>query len=312
MMKKILLIFSVLQMSISFSQYPTTDIYMLKMKPQKKQIKLSHLTKISDNEGYDNQPYFTPDGKDILFVSEVKGQKQTDVYQYHIGKMGKNKVNQVTNTPESEFSPKFNPKTHRISTVRIETDKDSTQRFWDLSIMYGKYYKALKEREFVISEQLKGIGYYDWINKDEAAVFIVGEKKHALYRFDTRFPAQKKQIHDNAGRAILKVPHKNAVTFVSKSETSWRIMQYNFDTDSLTEITATLPECEDFCWHPKGYLLAGDKGKLYAFYPTKKKDNLGWVQVADLAEQGIGEFYRLTVNKRGNRMAIVTFTGKKP
>lgn len=295
-----------------FAQYPQTDVYMLKIKPKKQQIQVSHLTQISDNEGYDNQPYFTPDGKDIFFVSQVKGQTQTDVYQYHIHQAGHRKVRQVTNTPESEFSPKFNPKTHRISAVRIETDKDSTQRFWDLSVMYGKYYKALREREFVISEQLKGIGYYDWVNKEEAAVFIVGEKKHALYRFDTRFPAQKQPIHDNVGRAILKVPHKNAITFVSKSENNWKIMKYDFGKDSLTEVVATLPECEDFCWHPKGYLLAGDKGKLYAFYPKKKKDNPGWVQVADLTALGISDFYRLTVNKRGNRMAIVTFTGKKP
>lgn len=306
MMKHILFTFLAVQIGTALGQYPQTDVYMLKMKAKKQQISLSHLTKISDNEGYDNQPYFTPDGKDIFFVSQIKGEVQTDIYQYHIGN---GKLHQVCHTPESEFSPKFNPKNHRISTVRIETDKDSTQRFWDLSIIDGKYYKALTEREFVISEQLKGIGYYDWVNKDEAAVFIVGEKKHALYRFDARFPAEKKLIHDNVGRAILKMPHKNAVTFVSKSESAWKIMKYDFTNDSLSEICVTLPECEDFCWHPKGYLLAGNKGKLYAYYLHKSTE---WVQVADLSEQGIGEFYRLTVNKKGNRLAIVTFTGKKP
>lgn len=310
MIKHILLTVFICQIGSSFAQYPQTDIYLLKMKGKKWKIQLSDLTKISDNEGYDNQPYFTPDGKDILFVSQVNGQTQTDIYQYHIAN---GKVNQVCQTPESEFSPKFNPKTHRISTVRIETDKDSTQRFWDLSVKDGKYYKALREREFVISEQLKGIGYYDWVNREEAAVFIVGEKKHALYRFDTRFPAQKKLIHDNVGRAILKVPGENAISFVSKSTDEWEIMKYDFTKDTLTRLIGTLPKCEDFCWHPKGYLLAGDAGKLYACQlKNKEARGIAWVQVADLAEHGIGEFYRLQVNPKGNRLAIVTFVGKKP
>lgn len=306
-MKNILFVLFTAYIGTQFAQYPITDIYMMKLKAKPAQIQLSDLTKVSEQEGYNNQPYFTQDGKDILFVSAIKGEGQTDIYQYHIKDK---KIYQVCQTPESEFSPKFNPKTGRISTVRIETGKDSIQRFWDLAVLQNGYYSALKEKEFLISEQMKGIGYYDWINQDEAAVFIVGEKKHALYRFDSRRPAEKKLIHDNVGRAIFKVPNKNVVSFVSKSDSAWKIMQYDFTTDKLTEMVATLPECEDFCWHPKGYLLAGSKGKLYAYYPNQQ--TAGWIQVADLKEQGIGEFYRLTVNKKGNRLAIVTFTGKKP
>src|SRR5512146_1399537 len=57
---------------------------------------------ISNSAGYDNQPFFTPDGKSVLFTSIRGDGKQTDIYRYDIASRTGDRV---TNTTESEHTP---------------------------------------------------------------------------------------------------------------------------------------------------------------------------------------------------------------
>src|ERR1022692_1899814 len=86
----------------SFSQVPTTDIYLLDMKVKHGKYAFNNPQKISDWKGYNNQPYFTPNGKSIYYVSYRN--KQSDIYRYDLDSKS---TTQFTNTPEDEYSPKL-------------------------------------------------------------------------------------------------------------------------------------------------------------------------------------------------------------
>jgi hypothetical protein len=46
-------------------------------------------------------------------------------------------------------------------------------------------------------------------------------------------------------------------------------------------------------------------------YDTRNEDNPQWVEVADLTEN-IGNFYRLSMNSTGDKIALVSFKGTRP
>jgi Tol biopolymer transport system component len=60
-------------------------------------MKAARPTPVSTAPGYDNQPYFTPDGARILLAANHDG-KQTDVYVFD---RAAGRVSQLTQTPEN-------------------------------------------------------------------------------------------------------------------------------------------------------------------------------------------------------------------
>ncbi|MBC7861791.1 MAG: PD40 domain-containing protein, partial [Bacteroidia bacterium] len=88
---------------ISFSlsaQLPDSDIWLFSIGKTKKGIILKEGKNITNRPGYDNQPYFTPDGKSMLFVA-IKEDKQSDIYKYDFRSK---KILQLTQTQTSEYS----------------------------------------------------------------------------------------------------------------------------------------------------------------------------------------------------------------
>src|SRR5262249_27966039 len=92
---------------------PDTEIYLVPMKTADGAITLGAPANITNNPGYDNQPLFTADGRSILFTSirasttlGPNGAAQSDIYRYDIPTA---QTTQVTNTPESEYSPTITP-----------------------------------------------------------------------------------------------------------------------------------------------------------------------------------------------------------
>src|SRR5438045_9070128 len=109
---------------------PASDIFMVEVKTKldrkerTDELKFGEPKKITDFVGYNNQPFFMPDGHGILYTS-IRN-KQADIYRYDLRDEG---TTQVTNTPESEYSPTLMPDRKNISVVRVEAD-GKTQRLW--------------------------------------------------------------------------------------------------------------------------------------------------------------------------------------
>jgi Tol biopolymer transport system component len=163
---------------------PATDIFIadLRATPGGK-LKLGRPVKITTWAGYNNQPSFLPDGKTILYTS-IRD-KQADIYRYDLRAAS---TTQVTNTPESEYSPTLMPDGKSISVVRVEAD--GTQRLWKFPLAGGS--------PSLILEKIKPVGYHLWVDDDTLALFVLG-KPNTLQLVDLR-SGKAEVISENPGR----------------------------------------------------------------------------------------------------------------
>src|SRR5882762_7319360 len=100
---------------------PSSDIFIVEVKTKldrkerTEELKFGEPKKITNFSGYNNQPFFMPDGQSVLYTSISN--KQADIYRFD----GRTDATaQVTNTPESEYSPTLMPDRKNISVVRVE------------------------------------------------------------------------------------------------------------------------------------------------------------------------------------------------
>jgi len=296
----------------SFAQVPTTDIYLMDMKVKHGKYIFENAQKISDFKGYNNQPYFTPDGKSIYYVSYRN--KQSDIYKYDIKA---NQTTQFTNTPEDEYSPKLTPDGKYISVVRVM--KDSSQQLWEFPLDGGN--------PSIILRNADSIGYYCWIDKRVAIANIPEPMKLEIADTARRGYKHVKKLDDyeldarqvkNIGRTIQKLDDKsNSIIFVLKSpdkkDSMYLICKLSensdYSADKMERITQTLPHCEDFALGPKSNLYMGCKGKLYKF---RIGYDLDWTEIADFTNTPYKSFYRLAINAKGDKICVVSYEGKKP
>jgi WD40 repeat protein len=271
---------------------PASDIFVLEVGSKRNketkdlEPKFSELKKITDYAGYNNQPFFLPDGHNILYTSIRNG--QADIYRYDL-KSGQ--TTQVTSTPESEYSPTLMPDGKNISVVRVE--KDGTQRLWKFPLAGGA--------PSLILENVKPVGYHHWIDDHTLALFILGSggKPNTLQIADTR-TGKSEIVAENPGRILRKVPDRNQFSFVHKiSDQHWEIKYFDMRSHTIASFIETLPGVEDYAWL-NGALVMGKDSKLFAVRPFAGQK---WTEVGDFSKAGIKRITRIAVS--GNRIAFV-------
>lgn len=264
---------------------PSTDILLVAM--HNDQIVLPHdrLINLTDRDGYDNQPFFMPDGKALLYTSARDG--QTEIYRI---KLATRTPERVTNTPESEYSPTMLPNGNGFSTVRVEAD--GTQRLWTFDLNGENPVPAL--------EAIKPVGYHAWADGHTLALFVLGNPP-TLQQADTRTGQADTLIH-GVGRSIHRVPGALAISFVHKETTErWVIKTLDPATGAIKPVVATLPGREDYAWRPNGSLLMADGAVLYTWKPTDDD----WTPLYDFAPHGVKTITRLAVSPAGDHLAFV-------
>ena len=266
------------------------------MKTKGDELKFGEPKKITEVAGYNNQPFFMPDGHSVLYTS-IRN-KQADIYRYELNTGA---TTQVTNTPESEYSPTLMPDKKNISVVRVEAD--GTQRLWKFPLS-GDGATAL------VIENIKPVGYHYWIDDHTVALFVLGGtgKPNFLEVFDLS-TGKSEFITENPGRVIRKVPNRNAFSFVQKvSEQHWEIKAFDLRARTSASLIALLPGVEDYAWLPDGKLLMAKDSKLFAVIPLTGKS---WEEVADFSKAGVKRITRIAVSSSGKRIAIVGVLEKK-
>jgi Tol biopolymer transport system component len=274
---------------------PASDIYIVDLKTKHNfkthadEITLGDPRKITDFVGYNNQPYFMPDGKSILYTS-IRD-KQADIYRYDIQTGA---TTRVTNTPESEYSPTLMPDRKNISVVRVESD--GTQRLWKFPLDGGA--------PSLIVEEIKPVGYHLWIDDHTLALFILGGAGKPnfleLYDLSTR---KSEFITENPGRVLRRIPNQEKFSFVQKiTADHWEIKAFDLRTRTSASLIRTLPGVEDYAWLPAGLLLMGKESKLFTVRPLEGKS---WNQLEDFTVPGLQGISRIAVSSKGDRLAIV-------
>ena len=274
---------------------PASDIFLVEVKTKDGELALGMPAKITNTEGYNNQPSFTPDGQGVLYTS-FRG-KQTDIYRYDIRSGA---TTQVTNTPESEYSPTLMPDKKNLSVVRVEAD--GSQRLWKFPLAGGA--------PSLILENVRPVGYHHWIDDHTLALFILGGsgKPHFLEIINT-LTNKSEFIIENPGRVLRKVPNQNSFSFVHKiSDRQWEIKAFDLRARTTASLVATLPGVEDYAWLPNGKLLMAKDAKLFAVVPLTAGK---WEEVADFSGSRLIRITRIAVSSTGSRIAIVGVLDKK-
>ena len=274
---------------------PGTDIFLVNISVSGSNFKIDNLINISRRPGYDNQPLFTPDGKSILYTS-IREDNQADTYLYDIDRNSGYRF--YFTTPEAEYSPTMMPDGNYYSAIRVEAD--GAQRLWK----FPYFSDGVME---VIFENIRPVGYHIWIDDYTAALFVLGDQSAGtpvtLQIADTR-TGRGEIVAENIGHALKMIPGKQAVSVVQKvSPGDWYIIEYDLTTKSSSNIIKTLPNQEDFCWHPNGTILMGNGSKLFKYTPGTDND---WVETFDFSGTGIDNISRLASSPDGSMLLIVS------
>ena len=264
---------------------PSTDVFLGVLRLDDG-LNIEGLSNITDRDGYDNQPHFTPDGAALLYTS-ARDTLQTDIYRYDIATGA---VTQVTQTAASEYSPTVMPGGTQFSTIREEP---SRQQLWRYG-MDGSDAGGLLDA-------IQPVGYHAWGDENTVAMFVLGDSltPNTLQVGDLESGAVS-VLAENIGRSLHPIPGRRAISFVHKvSDDEWLIKAIDLDTRSASTITTTMPGREDYAWLPDGTILMGSESALYRWSDS------GWEMVADLSEYGVRGMSRLAVTSDGDRIAVV-------
>lgn len=265
---------------------PGTDIFVVETTLQGGRLEVGAVRNVTARPGYDNQPFFSPDGRSVYF-SSIRDGVQSDIYRYDLST---GETVQVTNTPESEYSPTLLPGGEGISFVRVEAD--GTQRLWRFST-------EGTDPQLVLPD-VAPVGYHAWGDANTLALFVLGEP-HVLQLADSR-SGEATTLAEDIGRSLHKVPGQPAISFVHREAGTGWIKRLELATREMQTIVRLLGTGEDYAWMPDGSLLMGQGSKLFRYDPASDED---WREVVDLAAHGVDGITRIAVSPDGSRIAIV-------
>jgi len=274
------------------AQVPVTDLYLFQLTKDDSSHWHAHSPKYLSGfnaGGYTNQPEFITD--DVLYVSVRKpGMEQNDIYSLDIQV---DRIEVITSTDESEFSPTKMPDGMSFSCVRQVHGDDMDQQLFAYPLDRSLNGKSA-------FHDLKNIGYHCWLNEDDIGLFLVDEPSHlALANLQT---GTHKVLASKIGRCLRRTPG-GKLAYVHKYTADFWYLKTLDPASTETEIlTTTLQTCEDFTINSTGHYFMGKGSVLYAFNPENGKE---WRPVADLSIFGVQKITRLAVNGRG-QLAVVS------
>ena len=270
---------------------PSTDIYLLEMSSGLASLKSATPRAIATEKGYENQPFFTPDGRAILFTANRDG-KQMDIFEHTLG----GATRQLISTPEGEYSPTITPD-GGISVIRVETD--GTQRLWR--------FDRNGSNPHVLIENVKPVGYHAWIDGGRLALFVLGQP--ATLRLARPGRGEAEVVASDIGRSLQRMPGTRSVSFVQREgEGRFVVKELKVDESSLkastvTTLTAAVEGSSDrdTAWMPDGTLLMSAGTRLYAW----NRGESGWREVFDGTPHRLRNLSRMAVAPDGKAIAIV-------
>lgn len=265
---------------------PATDIYLLEAGSGLESLKHVKPLPLAVEKGYDNQPFFTPDGRMVLFTASRDG-KQTDIYEHTRG----GATRKLIGTPEGEYSPTITPD-GGISVIRVEAD--GTQRLWR--------FDRNGTTPRVLLPDVKPVGYHAWIDGETLALFVLG--KPATLQIAKVGPGRADTVASDIGRSIQPIPGRRAVSFVQREgDGRYVVKQFDGDTRRVSVLTDAVAGSADrySAWMADGTLLMTSGTRLFAW---KAGDKL-WREVYDVAPHGLAGLSRIAVSPDGKAIAIV-------
>ena len=275
----------------SHAQMPETHIYLINYFKDGNNLKTTDIFKISESVGYNNQPSFSTDCKQIYYTSNIADSLQTDLYAYDISKR---KSNKISNTNLSEYSPMIQPgAAFALSYVRVEVDKKQNLR------SYSADYSSPKN----LVPCSDSIGYYVWSDSSNLGLIILnnGLEFHTYRLGDPN----TKLVANKVGRFLNYNGNSKDYVFLDKDSTLETIKYFNTKSRIIEKTIQTLNDCEDYAIDSNSDIFGSNGGRLFQYNGSE------WELAADLTKQ-IGPFYRMNFCNCGRHLCVVSYNGKKP
>lgn len=269
-----------------------TDLYLIQIVVDGERLVFAHPVKINESEGYNNQPFFHPDGASLFYSSGVGS--STDIYRYNIET---GKTTRLTDTPDSEYSPTVMPGGTQFSVIQLitgEGPRAGAQPLIAFPIEGGQ--------PELIYEDGEKVGYHAWIDPDSVAMFLLGSPNFLQI---TNLKEQTSiRVAENIGRSLYKIPSQEAISFsLGKEEGLDVIMRYDLKTGKTESIVPMLDGNSFYAWSSSGMLVMGVGSELFGFRPEEDKD---WQVIWDLSDLGIKTISRIAIHPKTLWIAIVS------
>lgn len=274
-----------LQAFAGFAQLPETDIWLFKLDKKDSAYIYRDGLNITNRAGYDNQPCFTPDGKQVLYVG-ICEDNQADIYSYMIAR---HESHRLTNTPESEYSPQLTPDGLGITCVVVE--KDSAQRIWQYDLQ-GRF-------KYMVSPGTDSVGYYTWLNKDSLLYYKLTEP-HSLHALNLQ-NGKDAWICDHPSRAFKPVPGTKNFVYAVKDSASMTCRLYNPVLRSSSVYCHYPSLSEDFIWNEALGLVKSEGASLLRYNPRSQR----WETFLSFEKAGIKKITRFAFDAHNKQLLIV-------
>ena len=283
-MMRTLLSFLLLAYSITTAQ-TNTEIHVFDIEKTEKGYTLKNGKNISNNLGYDSQPFFY-DNNQVLFASEKDG--FTEIV---LKNLDNDATFFISNTPKGgEYSPQRIPNSNDVSAVRLH--EDGLQRFY-------KYNRKFKKSKLVIPD-LK-VAYPTWFDKNTVVASVIVDSGLELFLCDLK-SKKNTSVAKKVGRSVHRIPNSELMSFISKeNDDYWVLKSINPKTEEITTITS-IGKTEDVTWLPNGVLLIPNGNSIYKFDPkTDKQPSLFF----SFLDDNINNISRMAVNADATKLALV-------
>jgi hypothetical protein len=275
-----------------------SELFLVRLR-QGPSVSTDSVQRITNRVGYDNQPAFVP-GTSFIWYTMIDSTTHADIWRYDLARKVAEAVTRTQ--PESEYSATAIPHSDRFSAIRVEAD--STQRLWSFA--------ADGSDARIILRDIKPVGYHLWLDEHRVVLFVLGNPA-TLQIADIR-TGSAHTIASNIGRAMQKIPGRNAFSYVQRNAGStMSIMSYDVDAARAEVVTPALPLNEYHVWLADGTLISASGSALYQW----RRGDRGWLFLADLAGSNITGITRLALAPDESSLLVVAAdppvqTGQNP
>ncbi len=305
------LIPTVLFISLSQSAYaddgpPGTDIYVADIgQTSSGSYQLGTPEQITRRHGYDNQPFFLPKGKGLLYtgiLQQQDGVYQADNFAYDFAT--KQHTN-LTNSQLSEYSPTLMPFkiNNQAAFSAIVVEDDGKQFLWSLP-----YHSKHQAGRLIEAEP---VGYHVWGSKRDLAMFVLGEP-HTL-QYQATIDGTAKVVAQDIGRSLRYVAKRDSFSFSQlklEGKDTWWLSEYQPKGDKVTALVP-LPEGSDYyTWLDADTAVTAVNGVLHTWHYQRSKDGKSatvadWLKWADVSAVCTTKITRLAVDDKQRKLAFV-------
>ena len=248
---------------------------------------------ITNRAGYDNQPFFSQNGKGLYYtqMSNVMGSDQTDIIYYDFAE-GRH-TNLTRTIQSSEYSPTEIPNSTLLSVIKVEPD--GTQRLWTINQETGQ--------QSILNRHIKPVGYHAWGANGEIAMFVLGEPM-TLQIIDSKDNKVAVKIADNIGPSIRYSATLDVFTYSIQTEQGQELWTYQHNTNSpkTTKLTV-LPQGAQY------YTLFDDQTVISAngseLMTASLNASPSWHRFANLSADCPTSITRIAVAKDQSKIAVV-------